>query len=60
MRELLANVEVDELLHGPRDDGREAGGHPRNGQGQQVIKGRIQNLTEKIDIYIFKEREGFS
>ena len=45
MRELLANVEVDELLHGPLHDGGEAGRHPRYGQGQQVIKRRVQNLT---------------
>ena len=45
MGELLGNVEVDELLHGPRHDGGEAGRHSRYGQGEQIVKGRIQNLT---------------
>ena len=47
MGELVGNVEVDELLHGPRHDGGEAGRHSRYGQGEQIVKGRIQNLTRQ-------------
>ena len=42
--ELLTDVEVDVLADCPAHNAGEAGGHPRHGQGQQVVKCGVKHL----------------